>query len=755
MTRIRLHRRMQSPGAMLRFLTCITCCITLVPVFASAQGTSRRAPAVVRGIALSNGLPVAGVNVFDIETLEGTVTREDGRFSIPVADSTRSGIHLIAKAVGFTQIDTTITFAGATLPDSFSLHLAALGTLVPINVLAGRYTATAERATTLSPTEVASTPGSNADISGAIKTFPGVQNADEGSGIFVRGGDFTETRMFVDGAPLFSAYQFEAPTGSVAGTINPFLTSSITFASGGFGADWGNALSGIVDLRTQSRAPQSYFNVNASILGATLSGAVALPHGFGVTATAGATDLRAMLAMNGNPRAFSPAPHGKTLSALTSWEYSRTGTVKIFALQQDNAFGVPVIDPTSVSNFASNRNSDVVVASWTDSLGMLRPFVGISTSGFSRDEQKGAYDQTSSLRSVQLRANALVDLHARFKASGGIEVERLSAEFAGRFPVNQYDPRVNAPTVSSELHTAAMRTALHLSLDARPTSSTELIAGVRTTQSGFTTARTFDPRVSFAWVPRGQVTITASVGQYHQVADPAFFDRLSSNEKRLPELAARMAIAGVQFGEALRQLRIEAWTKEYEELVGLTRSYGTVHALSGRAQGADVFARTPAPLGTSVRFTLSLSNSRRTDPNTLKLVHANFDVTSSATAILQKQWQSGWSAGVALKYATGRPFTDVISSTFDAPRDVYVPTYAATNADRLPAFNRTDATLSKTLPLGAGRFGVVFAGINNVLNQVNTFGYTWSRDYTERVSVRSAISRTFFIGGNLVLTSNR
>jgi len=722
---------------------------------AQTNGTARRAPAYLRGVAVSKGLPLAGVNIFDIETLEGTVTREDGRFVIVIGDSTRTTVHLIAKAVGFTPVDTTIVFREAASPDSLALNLTALGTLVPINVLAGRYTANASRTSTLSPTEVASTPGSNADISGAIKTLPGVQNVDEGSGIFVRGGDFTETRMFVDGAPLFSAYQFEAPTGSVAGTINPFLTSSITFASGGFGADWGNALSGIVDLRTQGRVAQSYVNVNASILGATLGGGLALPHGLGVTATAGATDLRAMLVMNGNPRAFSPAPHGQTLSALAVWEYRRTGTVKMFALWQRNAFAVPVVDPASVSNFASDGHSDMVVASWTDSIAKVRPFVSVSTSGFSRDEQKGAYQQNTLQRSVQARANAEITFHERLKSLAGMEVERLSADFTGTFPQNQYNSTPNAPTVRALLNAAATRTAWHLSLDARPSAATELIVGIRTTQSGYATARTIDPRVSFAWVPRALVTLTASVGQYHQVADPAFLDRLVDTDPRLPELSARMVIAGMQIGETLRQLRVEVWAKDYDALVGLTRTYATVAELDGRARGADVFVRTTAPLGTNVRLTYSLSNSERTDPNSLQLVRANFDVTSSTTFILQREWQSGWSAGIAVKQATGRPFTDILGAAFDAVHDVYIPTYEAANARRLPSFSRTDLTVSKTLPWGGSRFGVVYAGVNNVLNQTNTFAYTWSRDYSVRIPVRSTVSRTFFVGGNLVLLAAR
>jgi len=717
---------------------------------ATAQDATPRPAAIVRGVTLSRGLPVAGVNVFDVETLEGSVTNESGRFTIAVGDSTRTTMHLVAKAIGYTAFDTTIILAKLST-DSLVIRLSQLSALMPISVMAGRYTATAARTSTLTPIEVANTPGSNADISGAIKTLPGVQNVDEGSGLFVRGGDFTETRMFVDGAPLFSAYQFEAPTGSVAGTINPFLTSAITFASGGFGAEWGNALSGVVDLRTQGRPAQRFTNINASILGITLSKGVAFPHGLGVSITAGATDLRAMLALNGNPRAFSPAPHGQTYSGLAAWEYRRTGVVKIFALLQKNAFGAPVQDPASLSTFASDRTSDVVVASWSDSIAKWRPFASVSTSGFNRDESKGAYDLSSNIRSFQARFLSKFVFTDRVQATTGFEVERLSADFRGTFPANQYNPVAGAPTITSGLKAAAPRTALHASIDTRPTSSTELILGIRRTNSGFAVASTVDPRLSFAWMPRGQLTFTWSWGVYHQSVDPAFLDRLTSGAPTLPEQRATMAIAGTQWGEGVQQLRVEGWTKQYHNLVGLTRSYATVAGLSGKARGADLFARTVAPLGTTARFTWSLSDSRRDDANTKWDAPAAFDVTSSMTVILQKEWKSGWGGGVAVKRATGRPFTDVASATFDANRNIYVPVYGDPFAQRLPVFNRTDITVSKQLPLGANRFASTYMGINNLLNQINTFSYTWSQNYTERLPVRSTVSRTFFVGANLVL----
>jgi hypothetical protein len=728
-----------------------------IPMAISAQITGGLATApqrAIRGTVLSRGAPLAGANVFDVETLEGSITTDDGRFTIAVADPARTSVHLVARRVGYSALDTTIALATGASLDSLRVELRELVVLMSITVQAGRYTATAERTATLTPLEVATTPGSNADITGAIKTLPGVQNVDEGTGLFVRGGDFTETRMFVDGAPLFTAYQFEAPTGSVAGTINPFLTNSITFSSGGFGAQWGNALSGVVDLRTQNRPARSYTNINASILGVSLGGGLALPHDIGLTATVGATDLRAMLDLNGNPRAFTPAPHGRTASALAGWDYSRVGGVKVFGLVQRNGFGVPVDDPALTSTFSSTRSSDMLVASWRDSIGAWRPFASASTSGLARDETKGAYDQQTTLRSAQVRVESPFVLTPRVTVTAGMEIERLAARYTGRFPAQSYNPVPGAPTVASTLDAAATRDAVFLSVDTRPSGSTELITGVRSSRSGFATGRTEDPRVSFAWMPRDLLTFTAAWGVYHQVADPAFLDRLQGST-RLPELRSAMAIGGVQLGEGMKLARVELWTKQNRDLVGLTRSYRTVAGLDGASHGADVFARVTTPGNVNLRVTYSGAVTRREDPNTRLDAPASFDVTHSLTFVAQRDWTSGWSAGVAHKIATGRPYTDVVSATLDAASHVYVPQYGAPYAERLPSFTRTDLSVSKSHPFGADRFGVAFIGINNLFNLNNTFGYTWSQDYSQRIPVRSAVSRTFFIGANLVLLSHQ
>ncbi|MFI5229256.1 MAG: TonB-dependent receptor plug domain-containing protein [Gemmatimonadales bacterium] len=697
----------------------------------------------LRGVVTADGSPAAGVNVFNVETLNGVVTRSDGRFAIRWPGSTTAPFRLAVRKVGFKPIDSTFVMP----PAQLLLALEPLGRLETTRVLAGRFTAGAERTAALSPLEVMTTPGGG-DVNSAVKTLPGVQNADEGTGLFVRGGDYTETRTFIDGAPMFTAYQFAAPTGSVAGTINPFLTDGITFSAGGFGARWGNTLSGIVDLRPQGRPQSTYGSVNATLLSVGAGGGVRLDHGLGASATLGFSDLSTLFELNGNPRGYAPPPHGNTESAQGVWEYSGTGRITVFGLEQHNTMGIAVDDPSLATTYYSNRRSDIVMASLRDTIGSWRPFVSASTSGLARGDSEAIYRTSSALRTWQGRAEMERQWSPRFTAMVGTEVERLATRFDVRTPAVGYDLTPGAATNRAMFDRSADRDAEYGQVELWPLSTVELIAGARSDRSGFATRRSTDPRVSAAWRVTGPLSLTGSVGSYHQVADPAYLDE--AQMEKLPAIRADMAIAGAQVGDGDQFVRLEMWRKQYRDLVALTRDFAAVSGLRGRARGLDVFARSPGPAGSRIRLTWSAAQSRRDDPNTLIEAPSPFDITNSVTAVVERDWANGWHAGVSERLATGRRFTDVVSATRDSAAQVFVPRYGAPDADRVPAYRRADIAISRASALSGGRFLVVFGAIQNPFNTVNVYSYTWTHDYATRVPVRSAINRTLFIGANLV-----
>jgi hypothetical protein len=111
---------------------------------------------------------------------------------------------------------------------------------------------------------------------------------------------------------------------------------------------------------------------------------------------------------------------------------------------------------------------------------------------------------------------------------------------------------------------------------------------------------------------------------------------------------------------------------------------------------------------------------------------------------------------MAYRYATGRPFTPVAGSTFDASRQVYVPAYGAPMSERLPAFRRLDLSTSYFRQITPGLQSVVFVSLMNMLGRENAQSVRYSPDYSRRFVVPSIFERSVYFGGTITwLKENR
>ena len=83
------------------------------------------------------------------------------------------------------------------------------------------------------------------DVLKSLQKFPGVQSSNDGTaGIFVRGGDYDQNYITLDGSALYNA---EHMKGYVS-AINPDVVQNINFYRGGFPARYGSRLSSVVDV---------------------------------------------------------------------------------------------------------------------------------------------------------------------------------------------------------------------------------------------------------------------------------------------------------------------------------------------------------------------------------------------------------------------------------------------------------------------------------------------------------------------------
>ncbi|MEE9430952.1 MAG: hypothetical protein V3V16_07935 [Melioribacteraceae bacterium] len=106
-----------------------------------------------------------------------------------------------------------------------------------------------------------------------------------------------------------------------------------------------------------------------------------------------------------------------------------------------------------------------------------------------------------------------------------------------------------------------------------------------------------------------------------------------------------------------------------------------------------------------------------------------------------------WQLGINYKYATGRPFTPITSSTYRELQKIYEPVYGLDNSDRYPDYQRLDFRVTHLSQLFGKYFTVFYLEALNVLNINNLFGYTYNQDYTERTVVKSYFGRRTIVLG--------
>lgn len=732
------------PRGMRRLILFLALLAFIPPLQLAGQSAPR-----LRGVVLTpEKSPVPGVNVFIVETLEGALTDSVGRFSIALSGGGLPAT-LLARRVGFQQFQRVVTATDTTGGVAITLTRGATS-LAPITVQAGAITAGNERGATLTSLEVVTTPGTAADINRAIQLLPGVQPVDDGTALFVRGGDYTETKVFINEAVLLNPAQLLTPSGTFVGTVDPFQLDGIFFSSGGFGARYGNALSGVVGLRTRGTATRHAATLGGGLAAWSADGALRASEHLTLRVAGNRNDLSPFLRLNSNPRGFAPPPRGRDLSASATYTYGLAGEVKVYTVDQTNVIGIPIDDPGFRATFDSDVASNLLVATWKDVRGAFAPLVSVSRSRLDRREGFGAFN-----------LNAGQDLRTLFgqlsweRSPGttlrlGAEVEHLVSDMRGSVPGGD-DRRPGARTTVWRIDRPGTRTGAFVEGDLQPLPTLRIVPGLRADRSTLTGRTTLDPRVNAAWQPGGAVSLTAAWGIYHQVPDPLFYSD-SLGRSGLPSMRAEQRVLGVQWGEPSTTLiRVEAYEKHYRDLSLLSRDNLVATDGVGRSRGMDLFFKGRIPgLDIETRTTLNLLRARRTAPETGTTTRAAFDVPRSYSFIAEKLLPRGWRSALTWRTSSGRPYTPVASAAFDTTSDIWVPRFGVPNSGRFPDLKRLDLSASWYRPLRPGVQSVLYLSLSNVFDRDNTQGWKYSDNYRTRTPVRSIFNRSVYFGASLI-----
>lgn len=716
---------------------------------AAAQGSTF---AFVTGdVTDIDGLPLPYVNVFIAGTTDGAATALDGRFEFRTRHLGEQ--QLRAAVMGFETFAQQLHLSAG---DTATVHIVLREALIRLDetiVEADAYTTGDGETATLQSLDVVTTAGAAADILRAIKTFPGVAMVDEGAGLFVRGGDVSETVILLDQATVTHPYKYESPTGGVFGTIPPFMVRGTVFSSGGFSARYGNALSAILAMDSQDMPPVHQYSLGLGLAALSLSANVPIfPERLGVRFTGNRSFTGAMFRLNGQQEQFLETPRSYDGNLSILYRYSTTGRVKVFNFTTEDRVGVFVPEPSFDGVYRGESKTFLHNVQWSEILGSWFVQTSASLNRYTARQQLGNLDLEPGDDTYKLRTDAEREAGRHTRFGVGAEIERVDSHFRGTVPARDgvLDPAADKLQLGEK--SASTRLGLYGEAELRPARRVILLVGARTDhhyQSGHTTV---DPRISARFLVSKASRIRLAWGLYHQFPSPYVSNAVTPQDAFKPQ-RARHLIAGWHYEQGPMTLRLEAYDKSYRNL---TLPIGESTYLStgeGEARGLDFFAKYGRYLETRFNgwIAYSLLHSRRLQVRqtgydyTLEQGPSPYDITHNITVVCKARIVEFLYGSLTFRHATGRPVTPVVDAIPGGSGSYFLPVHGPPGSERLPDFRRLDVSANYFIPLGAHNISV-YVSVGNLLNRANVLDYDYSPDYASRTERATRYRRFMYFG---------
>jgi len=524
------------------------------------------------------GETLIGANVYLKDTYDGGTTDANGRFNF---DTYETGEQvLVVSFMGFESVELPF------LPDQenhFEIKLKeAFNTIDAVTISAGSFEASdKKKVVVLQSLDIATTAGATADITGALNTLPGTQTVGESGRLFVRGGTADETKIYVDGVEASNYYGASANNIPTRSRFSPFLFKGTFFSTGGYSAEYGQALSSALILNTLEVDPVS--KVDLSIMSLGLEA--------GVTKAWEEQSLFAKVGyINLNPYNHLIDQRVDWKQGVVDWNtnvaykknLSNGGRLKALAMGNTSNMSLEqgtILNPSGVNAIGVNNKNGFVSANLELPVGETdHAYLGASSSW---NEDHLIYNQTTIERPTfnqHLKAKYVHEFAPKSILNTGVELyyqhfeETIADSIALKFDYNQ-------------THTAAFA-----ELDQYITQNLVVRVGGRLSYLSLLKEARLAPRLSMAY----------KLGEYAQVslASGLFYQAPGSEYLKLTdELNQQQAthyILNYQRIKENKVFRVETYLKDYDQLVRFQSPYDPSTFSSdgdGYAYGLDVFWR--------------------------------------------------------------------------------------------------------------------------------------------------------------------
>ena len=253
-----------------------------INVFAQNQGDL-----LGRVIDGETGFGLEGATIQIENTDFYTITDQNGYFEI--TNIPTSSFNVTASFIGFkslTKFNVIIKSAGnQSLQYILNPSSEILDEVIVVESPFKTSIETPLSTQTFSAVEIETYPGGNNDITRVIQSLPGISPSIGGfrNDIIIRGGGPNETVYYLDGIeiPNINHFSTQGSSGGPVGLINVSFIKDVTLSTSAFGAEYDNALSGVLSFEQKEANIDKIsgnFRIGSSEAGLTFEGPLKIFH---------------------------------------------------------------------------------------------------------------------------------------------------------------------------------------------------------------------------------------------------------------------------------------------------------------------------------------------------------------------------------------------------------------------------------------------------------------------------------------------
>ena len=633
-------------------------------------------------------------------TYDGAVANSAGEYSFTTHKS--DSVTIFVQFMGYETKIVELLLNKKSIQLDFVLK-EKFNELNAVTITAGAFEAgDKKKANLLSSLDMITTPGASGNVVNALQFLPGTSKNGESGKLFVRGGSSDESKTFIDGTLVHNPFNSSAPNTSVRSRFNPFMFGGTVFSTGGFSAEYGDALSSVLLLETKGIQEEDQLDISILSVGLGLAGTKKWKNS-ALTASIDYSNLTPY--MNIIPQDIKWDKMPETTEAALSYRFkTKKGLLKLYGNYSDSKFNLyqDQLDSDEADFLKLKNQNTYFNASYK--VGLNENWIMALQSGFTN------FKESIFINNAQVIEQTIAG-HAKskFTRSFGkqlkiaVGMELLSNNFEQTFTTD-------SASISNDFSNQHMGGFI----EGNWYLSKKLVVrlGGRVDHSTQLNDTKFSPRTSIAYQLNKTSQVSLAHGLFYQTPENAFL----LYAKDLDFQQSSQYMVNYSYSKNRRSFKAEAYYKPYQNLVKFNKSepfYSSKYYTNngtGSAYGIDLFFRDKETIKNGDYWiSYSYLDAKRNYLNFPNEAQPRF-ASKHNISIVYKHWVKKWRTlfGASFNYSSPRVFNDPNESVFNNQK---MKAYQALNLNASYLFREHI---------------IFYAAATNVLGYKNEYGYRFA-----------------------------